>query len=71
MQCKTKTSKKRILKTVLTDFSRKEKDFSRKEKAIAKYTKIYIKTKWQGQHKTSKKPYFHCDPSTKAVEMQQ
>ena len=48
MQCKIKTSKKRILKTILTDFSRKEKDFSRKEKARTKYTKIYIKTKWQG-----------------------
>ena len=39
MQCKIKTSKKkRILKTILTDFSRKEK-------AVTRYTKIYIKTK--------------------------
>ena len=30
--------KKRILKTILTDFSRKEK-------AVTRYTKIYIKTK--------------------------
>ena len=42
MQCKIKTSKKkRILKTIL-------KDFSRKENAITRYTKIYIKTKCQG-----------------------
>ena len=42
MQCKVKTSKKkRILKTILTNFSRKEK-------AITRYTRIYIKTKWQG-----------------------
>ena len=33
--------KKGILKTILTDFSRKEK-------AITRYTRIYIKTKWQG-----------------------
>ena len=32
---------KRILKTILTDFIRKEK-------AITRYTRIYIKTKWQG-----------------------
>ena len=39
MQCKIKTSKiKRILKMIFTDFSRKEK-------AIARYTRIYIKTK--------------------------
>ena len=39
MQCKIKTcKKKRILKTILTDFSRKEK-------AVTRYTKIYIKTK--------------------------
>ena len=37
-----KTSKKkRILKTSLTYFMRKEK-------AITRYTRIYIKTKWQG-----------------------
>ena len=41
MQLKIKTSKKRILKTILTDFSRKEK-------AITTYTRIYTKTKWQG-----------------------
>ena len=33
--------KKRILKTVLTNFSRKEK-------AITRYIRIYIKAKWQG-----------------------
>ena len=33
--------KKIILKTILTDFSHKEK-------AIARYTRIYIKTKCQG-----------------------
>ena len=41
MQCKIKTRKKRILKTILTDFTLKEK-------AITRYTRIYIKTKWQG-----------------------
>ena len=42
MQCKIKTSKKkRILKTILTDFSHKEK-------SITRYTRIYIKTKWLG-----------------------
>ena len=30
-------------KTILTEFK-----FSRKEKAITRYTRIYIKTKWQG-----------------------
>ena len=30
-----------ILKTILTEFSRKEK-------AITRYIRIYIKTKWQG-----------------------
>ena len=33
--------KKRILKTILTNFSRNGK-------AITRYTRIYIKTKWQG-----------------------
>ena len=51
MQCKIKTSKIRILKAIFTDFSRKEK-------AITRYTRIYIKTKWQGSHKTSKKALF-------------
>ena len=41
MQCKIKTSKKRILKAILTNFSRKEK-------AITRYIRIYIKIKWQG-----------------------
>ena len=42
MQCKIKTiKKKRILKTILTNFSRKEK-------ARTRYTRIYIKSKWQG-----------------------
>ena len=37
MQCKIKTSKKnRILKTILTNFSREEK------------ARVCIKTKWQG-----------------------
>ena len=40
MQNKT-SKKKRMLKTILTVFSRKEK-------AITRYTRIYIKTKWQG-----------------------
>ena len=40
MQCKIKTTKKkRILKTTLTNFSRKEK-------AITRYNRIYIKTRW-------------------------
>ena len=33
--------KKKNIKTILTNFSRKEK-------AISRYTGIYIKTKWQG-----------------------
>ena len=42
MQCKIKSGKiKRILKSIFTDFSRKEK-------AITRYTRIYMKTKWQG-----------------------
>ena len=42
MLCKIKTSKiKRILKAIFTDFSPKEK-------AITRYTRIYIKIKWQG-----------------------
>ena len=42
MQCKRKTSKtKGIFKAIFTDFSHKEK-------AITRYTRIYIKTKWQG-----------------------
>ena len=40
MQCKIKSSKKKILKTILTDFRHREK-------AITRYTRIYIKTKWQ------------------------
>ena len=32
---------KRILQTIFADFSRKEK-------AITRYTRKYIKTKWQG-----------------------
>ena len=38
MQCKIKTIKKNNYLT----------DFSHKEKAIARYTRIYIKTKCQG-----------------------
>ena len=41
MQCKIKTRKERILKKNLTDVGLKEK-------AITRYTRIYIKTKWQG-----------------------
>ena len=41
MQCKITTSKKRTLKKNLIDFSRKEK-------AITRYTRKYMKTKWQG-----------------------
>ena len=41
MQCKITTSKKRTLKKILIDFSRKEN-------AITRYTRKYIKTKWQG-----------------------
>ena len=41
MQCKIKTSKKKTLKVFL-------RDFSSKEKAITRYTRIYIKAKWQG-----------------------
>ena len=51
-----------ISQTILTGFSRREK-------AITIYIRIYMKTKWQGQHKTSKKLYFHCGPSAKTVEM--
>ena len=48
MQCKIKTSKKkRILKTILTDFSHKEK-------SITRYTRIYIKTKWLDNTKQAK-----------------
>ena len=36
-----KDQQKKKSKTILTDFSRKEK-------AITRYTRIYIKTKWQG-----------------------
>ena len=61
MQCKINPSKK-ILKTILTGFSRKEK-------AITRYARIYIKAAWQGWHKISKKFYFHCGPSTKTGEM--
>ena len=59
MQYKINTSKNRILKTILTDFSRKEK-------AITRYTRIYIKL--NDGDKTRKKLYFHCGPSTKTVE---
>ena len=48
--------KKRILKTSLTDFSRKEK-------AITRYTRIYLKQ--NGRDNTNKELYFHCGPSTK------
>ena len=54
--------KKKKLKNFLTEFWCKEK-------AITRYTRKYIKTKWQGYHKTSKKLYFHCGPWTKTVEM--
>ena len=38
MQNKDQQKKKRILKTIFTDFSQKEK-------AITRYTRIYIKTR--------------------------
>ena len=41
MQYKDQQKKKRILKTILTNFSRNGK-------AITRYNRIYIKTKWQG-----------------------
>ena len=42
MQNKDQQKKnKTILKPILTNFSRKEK-------AITRYTRMYIKTKWQG-----------------------
>ena len=40
-QQKIRKRKKRILKTNFADVSRKEK-------AITRYTRIHIKTKWQG-----------------------
>ena len=42
MHRKIKTSKKK--KNIKNNL----KDFSCKEKAITRYTRIYIKTKWQG-----------------------
>ena len=60
MQCKINTSKNRILKTILTDFSRKEK-------AITRFTRIYIKLN-DGDNTKQGKNYFHCGPSTKTVE---
>ena len=47
MQCKTKTSKKRILKAILTDFSRKEK-------VITRYARIYIKLNGRDNTKQAK-----------------
>ena len=41
MQNKDQQKKQGILKTILTDFRHKEK-------AITRYTRICIKTKWQG-----------------------
>ena len=41
MQNKDQQKKKRILKTILTNFSCKETSMTR-------YTRKYIKTKWQG-----------------------
>ena len=40
---------------------KKKTDFSRKEKAITRYTRM--------EGTTENKLYFHCGPSTKAVEM--
>ena len=62
MQNKDQRKNIYISKTILTGFSSKEK-------AITRYIRIYIKTKCQGQHKTSKKLYFDCGPSAKTVEM--
>ena len=36
-----KDQQKKIIETILTNFSRKEK-------AITRYIRIYMKTKWQG-----------------------
>ena len=47
MLCKIKTSKKRILKTILTDFSRKEK-------TITRYTRIYLKLNGRDNTKQAK-----------------
>ena len=47
MLCKIKTSKKRILKTILTDFSRKEK-------TITRYTRIYQKLNGRDNTKQAK-----------------
>ena len=47
MLCKIKTSKKRILKTILIDFSYKEK-------AITRYTRIYIKLNGRDNTKQAK-----------------
>ena len=47
MLCKIKTSKKRILKPILTDFSRKEK-------TITRYTRIYLKLNGRDNTKQAK-----------------
>ena len=47
MLCKIKTGKKRILKTILTDFSRKEK-------TITRYTRIYLKLNGRDNTKQAK-----------------
>ena len=53
--------KKIILKTSLTDFSRKEK-------AITSFTRIYTKLNGRDNAKQAKS-YFHCGLSTKTVQM--
>ena len=59
MLCKIKTSKKiRIFKTILTDFSRKEK-------AITRYTRIYIKQNGRDKIKQAKSFIFIMVPQQK------
>ena len=39
-------------------------------KMVKKYINIYkyeIESFWLGWHKTSKKPYFHCGPSSRTI----
>ena len=59
MLCKIKTSKKiRILKTILTDFSRKKK-------VITRYTRIYIKQNGRDNTKQAKSFIFIMVPQQK------
>ena len=58
MLCKIKTDKKRILKTILTDFSRKEK-------TITRYTRINIKLNGGDNTKQAKSFIFIVVPQQK------